>query len=662
MGIRGLASSICNRSSYCRPFQLRNTPLVIDGTNLVFSLHRKANLHCIFGGEYPEYAAIVENFFRILRKVGVEPVLIFDGQLHKILAQSAVMPYRKRKLDRTMSLFHGLTREEDEEFASLFLEDILKRVANKQNVEMHQAYGDLNPLVVSMANDLKCPALSRNSDFFILRTQFGFIYFESLILPPLGDENCGRNLKSSYLDCSIFHFDDYYQKELSQVDLDVLPLFGVLFGKNFLCCEHLDNLIAGLITAEYKKGDYRSRPSTVSGHLTPRLVKAFEFFKNKNRQTIVDEITTAMFGGRDRKAVNASFCEKCGDIMSTKAQFVGFIYKACQFYETHTGEEWRRDLELSAKNSAPEWCLEAHEKLCFPPHLMQLIQSNKILLWVVVEDFSSPSVFDCCLWLRLIVYKCCMNRRATKFAKTFTITEFSRDSNGEMSGKQITIDRNLDLHGWPFLDDFCRSSSRQNISWINRALNIDRSTIDCFKNTPFHLRGFLLSLKLWHKFTTKPKDKCLYAIIICSYGLLSKNCCSSKWWRDSKFCVEDDRDRRKIVNAIFDFEQPANVQQISDEESLRNAVHSFNEWQAIVQGLEWLNAVTCQPFGRQMIKIEDFFCGSICYNLTAQSNDDYREKDRHSKKVSLEKVLESPKIVKCYRNYESSVMSFIYPV
>uniref|UniRef100_A0A915JQ07 Uncharacterized protein n=1 Tax=Romanomermis culicivorax TaxID=13658 RepID=A0A915JQ07_ROMCU len=130
--------------------------------------------------------------------------------------------------------------------------------------------------------------------------------------------------------------------------------------------------------------------------------------------------------------------------------------------------------------------------------------------------------------------------------------------------------------------------------------------------------------------------------------------------RQASLLSGNDKDVILDREAILNFEQPSNVKQISDEQFLRNAVHSFNEWQAIVQGLEWLNAVTCQPFGRQMIKTENFFSGSICYNLT-QSNDNH-ENICDSKKNLLEKVLGSPKIAKCYRNYENLVMSIIYPI
>ena len=83
MGVRGLKSFIDNnKSDLLVNYHLNNTPLVIDGNNLQFSLYWKSSNEThdyIYGGDYSRYASIIRLFFASLFKCNVKPIVIFDG-------------------------------------------------------------------------------------------------------------------------------------------------------------------------------------------------------------------------------------------------------------------------------------------------------------------------------------------------------------------------------------------------------------------------------------------------------------------------------------------------------------------------------------------------------------------------------------------------------
>ena len=82
MGVRGLFS-FTESNTKCDFFQntsIKNTSLVIDGNNLRYFLYnRMKKRNCAFGGEYFLYYQNVTNYFKILLKCGIKPIVIIDG-------------------------------------------------------------------------------------------------------------------------------------------------------------------------------------------------------------------------------------------------------------------------------------------------------------------------------------------------------------------------------------------------------------------------------------------------------------------------------------------------------------------------------------------------------------------------------------------------------
>ena len=80
MGIRGLSTYLSLRDDFFTRTRLRNTKVIIDGSNLRFELYNECpGLNDCFGGDYDKYYRYVKKFFEQLLDCEITPIIILDG-------------------------------------------------------------------------------------------------------------------------------------------------------------------------------------------------------------------------------------------------------------------------------------------------------------------------------------------------------------------------------------------------------------------------------------------------------------------------------------------------------------------------------------------------------------------------------------------------------
>lgn len=79
MGVKGLMTYMLDDSSALKPHKLRNTRVIIDGNNLLHSIHHAHNIVWQFGGEYDSFDKALVKFFDRLTLCELEPFVVFDG-------------------------------------------------------------------------------------------------------------------------------------------------------------------------------------------------------------------------------------------------------------------------------------------------------------------------------------------------------------------------------------------------------------------------------------------------------------------------------------------------------------------------------------------------------------------------------------------------------
>jgi hypothetical protein len=79
MGIHGLSSYAESIGSLWTKVQLKRTPVIIDGSSLLWHLYLGQGIDYQCGGNYDQLADVIRHFFGSLACNGVKPYVIMDG-------------------------------------------------------------------------------------------------------------------------------------------------------------------------------------------------------------------------------------------------------------------------------------------------------------------------------------------------------------------------------------------------------------------------------------------------------------------------------------------------------------------------------------------------------------------------------------------------------
>ena len=144
--------------------------LVIDGSSLCYALH--CGIKC---GDYYEFYGRIVEFFKQLKCIIVEAYVVVDG-----------IDYENKKdksTDRLLGRLKLFKRKESQHDQLVGCESFVPSLAKvvfidalrENNVKFFVADGEADRDIASLANHLRCPVLSIDSDFFLFNIEGEFI-------------------------------------------------------------------------------------------------------------------------------------------------------------------------------------------------------------------------------------------------------------------------------------------------------------------------------------------------------------------------------------------------------------------------------------------------------------------------------------------------------
>ena len=185
MGIPGLQTFIDDFFTEWRSGTVSGK-LVVDGNQLCYQFYRSffkwswgVKLEWVYGGQYPEYRAAVEGFFQYLQQAGITPTVVFDGFLHmKGKFETVYKRYEKKAADRHKALLgmpHSHPSNRDAWTLPPLAYQVFHATLQVMGVKQLIADGDGDTMITQVANELNCPVLSKDSDFFMTHLPQGYI-------------------------------------------------------------------------------------------------------------------------------------------------------------------------------------------------------------------------------------------------------------------------------------------------------------------------------------------------------------------------------------------------------------------------------------------------------------------------------------------------------
>ncbi|XP_053405581.1 protein asteroid homolog 1-like [Mercenaria mercenaria] len=259
MGVRGLKYFVLmkegNKDKFFTDYNLQGTKLIIDGSNLIYKLHSFYKIPYQFGGDYDQFARKCKEFFGILKKLGVVPIVVFDGADDpndmKLKTHFDRMDQQSKKVEEIFKQFENNRdnfllhpydnvsiqvqdqSERKRRTTDLFVLPLLSKITFRQVlVELGIVHAacmfEADSEIAVLANHFKCPVLSDDADFFVFELKYGVIPFDCLSELLQSEERMSSKRVSIYYSkCFIKEF------KMEEGDQYILPTLATFTGNDY---------------------------------------------------------------------------------------------------------------------------------------------------------------------------------------------------------------------------------------------------------------------------------------------------------------------------------------------------------------------------------------------------------------------------------------------
>lgn len=344
MGVKKLTTFV-DQNYQWQTKNLSQNKIVIDGYSLCYQLyfanHRRTG-H--LGGDYHEFYLTVRDYFYRLQYYSIEPHIVMDGVYHDRCKDATL---RQRYIDRNKSIAK-LGSSKFTDVLPLFGGTVFIDAIRDMRLKFVVSDGEADSDIVSLANHLRCPVLSNDSDYYIFNLECGYI--------PLN--NSYRSMRNGSR-VRVFYYREF-DRQFGFMDHDLRLLLPVFLGNDF----------------------YRQ----------PLTIPILDF----GAKTPAEEVVHFLCGYRSVKKVFVDIEPVCGGIENIKKR----MEHATQFYRipSNSIDKLANSKQLlQMYPSIPNWALCAYKEGDFNYTLMSFLASHNTKRWEyinVIEDMNQPSAWE----------------------------------------------------------------------------------------------------------------------------------------------------------------------------------------------------------------------------------------------------------------------------
>lgn len=381
MGVHGLTSYVEGNRQFFTELKLRNTHLVIDGCSLYFRLYFTTGLDQIRGGDYDEFAKVVQRFFAALSSCNVSPFVVFDGGMDE--TDKKFKTLRDRALSK-INEAHSLSRGSHGSVLPLLTREVFKQVLCELGVPLVQCISEADFEIASLAHQWRCPVLTNDSDFYIFDLCGGYLpmtFFE-------WDNVCSR-ASECYIPARRYTINRFCS-HFNHMNKQLLPLFAVITGNDYTHPKTTETFFSRVELPIVQRR--RGSPSN------PRIEGFLLWLSAFANPVAALEEVLEILGGRQksnlRKQLTAGIQDYQLPSTSSLAQF--FSNSQLRPYD---------HLKLpGALMSQPEWLLKQIISGRLPPLVLDVLVLRRALLVAQVENSRLPSSHEASLNIRKTIY------------------------------------------------------------------------------------------------------------------------------------------------------------------------------------------------------------------------------------------------------------------
>ncbi|CAL1526383.1 unnamed protein product [Lymnaea stagnalis] len=398
MGIHGLTGFIDRNQHLLHQHQLHDCSVVLDGNNFYHFLYYACHVQCSFGGDYDVYRRKIISTFQSFKRCGITAYVVMDGAYTR----------DGRKLKTSLSratarirLVNMMAQNQRGQALPALAYETFMQTLTEIGVPHATCQFEADVEIAVLANKLKCPVISNDSDFFIFDLSHGFLPLDYLDFRPLHKEDSLESESYHYLHCHKYHVDDFI-KSFDGLNRSVLPVFASLLGNDFISASAFESFYSRVKV-----------PKVVSKKfsLPPKLEKVISVLHwlhihdgSSDLSAIKEELISFIKPCRKRR-IERMFLSSINGYVDVD-NFNGFdlynFFTGSQENESYIipNEDFRR------YNGAPfpHWFIEAVCHGEITPSTLNVAILHRVIIITQVEDLSAPASYLCSANLRNVLY------------------------------------------------------------------------------------------------------------------------------------------------------------------------------------------------------------------------------------------------------------------
>lgn len=264
MGILGLTSFMNSEvlNQVLEKINLNSSTILIDGYSLLYKVFSLNCIQSVHGGNYDELASSLSEIFLSLKKCNINAIFLLDGGKDK--SDRKIKTNIKRisqRINNAISVTNSGKKNTKIDITNLINSkfhmfpnllpilsfQIYLDLLKKFEIQHFQCTFEADYDLACLANELKCPLVSCDSDFYVYDLAYGYIPFDYFYFSSVATN---QTTNDSYIPAYIFKIDKFVQhinKNLIEKKCffkkEMLPIFAVICGNDYVDKSVFNSLI-----------------------------------------------------------------------------------------------------------------------------------------------------------------------------------------------------------------------------------------------------------------------------------------------------------------------------------------------------------------------------------------------------------------------------------
>ncbi|XP_026212474.1 protein asteroid homolog 1-like isoform X1 [Anabas testudineus] len=388
MGVKKL-QSLVNRSNVLEDFTVTKSHVVIDAANVYYFLYFKSDpqLDQSHGGDYPGFKDETCRFFQALQDCEITPHVVLDGGSDREKLETLECRL-KSKLNNAKNIAE---KRPGGSILPPLVKDVFKQILMEKNIEFEQSCGEADPRIASWANELQCPVLSDDSDFYIYDLNAG------VLSPALFQ---WRKSSKGQIPAKIYRRSRFCDR--FGIDPVLVPVFASIAGNDFSKLEDGGTFERRCPPPERSRDKETNRLRGILRFLKSLKLEHLQNPEQRQSQALAAALR---FVGKEKTTDDKRFRDSIKE------------------YVNHPETPETRGDDL------PRWIREKLREGKLTSFVTDVLRHSRMMLTPLVEDFSQPSSYAAALRIRRFFYGLLTGEKAC--------TEFDRVDEKSVSHKQI---------------------------------------------------------------------------------------------------------------------------------------------------------------------------------------------------------------------------------